>query len=156
MTVTKPIETYVPHRGAMLLLDRLVEHSEAHAVAEVTVPKQGLFVREGAVPAWVGIEYMAQTISAWAGARSLEQGKKAKIGFLLGSRRYETKQSGFPVGLALRIEVRCELIGQNGLGAFDCRILSRDEELAHARVTVFEPADESELMQQLQKKNTHG
>ena len=82
-----PIEQYLPHRGAMRLIDRLIEAGEEHAVAEVDVPDEGLFVRDGSVPAWVGIEYMAQTIAAWAGARALRTGGSPKLGFLLGSRR---------------------------------------------------------------------
>jgi predicted hotdog family 3-hydroxylacyl-ACP dehydratase len=38
--------------------------------------------------------------------------------------------------------VRCELLGDNGLGMFDCRIHADGErEMATARVSVFEPED---------------
>ena len=154
MAVLEPIEAYVPHRGTMLLLDRLLELDDEHAVAEVTVPSQGLFVRDGGVPAWVGIEYMAQTIAAWAGGRRRARGETAKIGFLLGSRRYDVRQPAFASGSILRVEIHCEMVGDNGLGAFACRILSQGEELATARVTVFEPAHETELLDPLQKRNS--
>ena len=68
------IEAWMPHRGEMRLIDRLLVVDEVHAVAEVDVPLDGLFVRDGQVAAWVGIEYMAQTVAAWAGARARRYG----------------------------------------------------------------------------------
>jgi len=147
MNMTSPIETVVPHRGAMCLLDRLLEADDEQACAEVDVPLDGLFVRDAAVPAWVGIEYMAQTVSAWAGARAMRSGSTPRFGFLLGSRRYEARCDAFPGGATLRIEVRRELMGENGLGLFDCRILMGGETVATARVSVFEPEDGAGVLQ---------
>lgn len=141
-----PIEQYIPHRGAMRLIDRLIEAGEEHAVAEVDVPDDGLFVRDGSVPAWVGIEYMAQTIAAWAGARALRTGGTPRLGFLLGSRRYEAQRPSFPCGATLRIETRCELTSSNGLGQFDCRIVLDGAGVATARLSVFEPEDASVVL----------
>jgi hypothetical protein len=39
------------------------------------------------------------------------------------------------------VEAQCELMGENGLGMFACRILAGDVELAVANVSVFEPRD---------------
>jgi predicted hotdog family 3-hydroxylacyl-ACP dehydratase len=143
--VLRPIEAYVPHRGAMRLLDRLIEASPEHAVAEVRVPVDGLFVREVAgrshVPAWVGLEYMAQTISAWSGARAGREGLQPRLGFLLGTRRYKASVAEFPCGALLRVEARHEFISDNGLGMFDCNIVLDGVEVATARVSIYEPAD---------------
>jgi predicted hotdog family 3-hydroxylacyl-ACP dehydratase len=137
-----PIENYVPHRGVMLLLDRLIAADDDTAVAEVTVPRDGLFLQDGGMPSWVGLEYMAQTVAAWAGWRAQKKGQAVKIGFLLGSRRYEAVQPFFALGTRLTVSVRCELLGDNGLGMFDCRIHADGErEMATARVSVFEPED---------------
>lgn len=142
---SKPIETFVPHRGAMRLLDRVIEFDDERAVAEVDVPFDGLFVRDGGVPAWVGIEYMAQTIAAWAGARAVRAGEQPRLGFLLGSRRYEAMRADFPSGVTLRVETRCELIGSNGLGMFDCRILLGVDTVATGRLSVFEPPEGADV-----------
>ena len=137
-----PIENYVPHRGAMLLLDRLLAAENDGAVAEVTVPRDGLFLHDAGMPSWVGIEYMAQTVAAWAGWCALQKGRAVQIGFLLGSRRYETTQPFFAPGTLLVISVRCELLGDNGMSMFDCRIeADGGKELATARISVFEPVD---------------
>jgi predicted hotdog family 3-hydroxylacyl-ACP dehydratase len=141
-----PIEACIPHRGAMRLIDRLVEADAEHAVAEVDVPADGLFVRDGGVPAWVGIEYMAQTIAAWAGARALRAAGTPRLGFLLGCRQYAARLASFPAGATLRIEAHCELISDNGLGQFDCRIALAGADVAHALVSVFEPDDAAALL----------
>jgi predicted hotdog family 3-hydroxylacyl-ACP dehydratase len=135
------IEQVVPHRGAMRLIDRLLEWSDCCVAVEVTVPVDGPFHQSGGVPTWVGIEYMAQAIAAWAGCQARAAGGEPKIGFLLGSRRYQVCLDRFAIGSVLRIEAQCELFGDNGLGMFDCRILEGGQVLASARVSVYQPDD---------------
>ena len=141
-----PIEQYIPHRGAMRLIDRLIEAGEEHAVAEADVPDEGLFVRDGSVPAWVGIEYMAQTIAAWSGARDLAEGREPRQGMLLGTRRYHAAVSDFVPGMVLRVEAHQEFVADNGLGMFECRIFQQDTELATARLSVFVPEAGTSLL----------
>ncbi len=62
-------------------------------------------------------------------------------GFLLGSRRYTSTRDVFPSGTRLRIDARCELLADNGLGMFACSLQAGDEQWAMANVSVFEPAD---------------
>jgi len=138
-----PIEHWVPHRRAMCLLDALEQVDEQGVVARVTVPAQGLFASRAGVPAWVGIEYMAQAIAAWAGARARQAGGSPKIGFLLGSRRYVAQRPVFAAGARLRIVAECELIADNGLGMFSCRIECDGQEWATAKVSVFEPTGDT-------------
>lgn len=135
------IEDVVPHRQDMCLLDRILRWDQESIEAELVVSEAGLFIEDGAVPAWVGIEYMAQAIAAWAGCRARTAGNPPQLGFLLGSRRYASTRSSFPSGTRLQVQARCELLGDNGLGMFACRILAGGEEWAVANVSVFEPAD---------------
>jgi predicted hotdog family 3-hydroxylacyl-ACP dehydratase len=141
------VESWIPHRGALRLIDRVLVVDGEHAVAEVDVPFDGLFVRDGQVPSWIGIEYMAQAVSAWAGARARTLGGAPRAGLLLGSRRYEVRRNGFPCGARLRVEARCELMGANGLGQFDCRIEMDGEAVATARISVFDPPEGIDLLQ---------
>ncbi len=135
------IEEVVPHRQDMCLLQRILRWDQESIEAELVVPATGLFIEEGEMPAWIGIEYMAQAIAAWAGCRARAAGSVPQLGFLLGSRRYSSQRSGFPSGSRLRVQARRELLGDNGLGLFACRILAGEEEWAVANVSVYEPAD---------------
>jgi predicted hotdog family 3-hydroxylacyl-ACP dehydratase len=144
-TGTERVENWIPHRGAMRLIDRVLQADAELAVAEVDVPFDGLFVREGQVPSWVGIEYMAQAVAAWAGARARQRGLMPRAGLLLGTRRYEAHCEGFSSGATLRVEARCELMADNGLGQFDCRIRLDGVELASARISVFDPPEGADI-----------
>ncbi len=135
------IEEVVPHRQDMCLLQRILRWDQDAIEAELVVPATGLFIEDGEMPAWIGIEYMAQAIAAWAGCRARAAGSAPQLGFLLGSRRYSSQRSGFPSGSRLRVQARRELLGDNGLGLFACRILAGEEEWAVANVSVYEPAD---------------
>ncbi|HGM7320919.1 hotdog family protein [Stenotrophomonas sp.] len=135
------IEEVVPHRQDMCLLQRILRWDQDSIEAELVVPARGLFIQDGEMPAWIGIEYMAQAIAAWAGCRARAAGSTPQLGFLLGSRRYSSQRSGFPSGSRLRVQARRELLGDNGLGLFACRILAGEEEWAVANVSVYEPAD---------------
>jgi predicted hotdog family 3-hydroxylacyl-ACP dehydratase len=140
------VDSWIPHRGAMRLIDRVLAVDGDGAVAEVDVPFDGLFVRDGEVPSWIGIEYMAQTVAAWAGGRARARGGAPRAGLLLGSRRYEVRRGGFPCGARLRVEARCELIGENGLGLFDCRIELDGVPVATARISVFDPPEGADFL----------
>ena len=135
------IERVVPHRDTLRLVDRLVAWDEDSVAVELRVPHEGPFSHAEGVPAWVGVEYMAQAIAAWAGCRARSAGREPSIGFLLGTRRYESRLTWFVAGALLRVEATRELLGDNGLGMFRCRILEDGDELATANVSVFEPPD---------------
>ncbi len=135
------IETVIAHRGALLLVERVLEYDEDRIAVAVQVGFDGPFHGDGGVPAPVGIEYMAQAVACWAGCMARRRGLPPPLGFLLGTRRYTCNVPLFASGTRLRVEARREIMGENGLGMFACRILDGRDELARANVAVFEPAD---------------
>ena len=141
-----PITELVPHQGAMCLLDRVIAVEGERLSAEVVVPADGLFSHDGGVGAWVGIEYMAQAVAAWAGWQARQLGEAPRIGLLLGTRRYRCKVARFAAGQRLQVDVERGYQADNGLGQFDCRIHADGEELAHAQLTVFGPKDPSAFL----------
>jgi predicted hotdog family 3-hydroxylacyl-ACP dehydratase len=143
--VWPPIAELVPHQGPMCLLDRLISVDGERLVAELVVPEGGLFSRDGVVGGWVGIEYMAQAVAAWAGWQARQAGHAPRIGFLLGTRHYRSV-SRFATGQCLRIEVERKYQADNGLGQFECRVRAGEAELASAQITVFGPEDPSAFL----------
>lgn len=129
----------VPHRGTMSWLDRVISVDTERVVAEADVGEDSLFLRGGQLDVWIGIEYMAQAIAAWAGHRARREGRSVTLGFLVGTRRYDVFRQSFKPGECLRIEAGCELMADNGLGMFACRILVGGELAASANLSVFEP-----------------
>ena len=142
------IHSLVPHSGAMSLLGRFLDADDESLRAEVVVNEETMFCTDGEVGAWVGVEYMAQAVAAHAGWCARLRGEPVRVGFLLGSRKYACSVASFPVGSVLKIEVRRALQGENGLGAFDCRIEDGNgAELASATITVFQPHNVEEFLQ---------
>lgn len=139
--VLPEIATLIPHAQPMVLLDRVLEVGDESLIAEVTIRPDSLFCGADGVGAWVGIEYMAQTIAAHAGYEQKIRGEPIQVGFLLGSRRYDSHCGVFAVGCVLHIHVERVLLSENGLGSYECRIHHLDELLATATVTVFSPAN---------------
>lgn len=134
-----PIEELVRHRGQMLLLDRLVEASASHAVGEVAITSESSFFRVGrGVPAYVGLEYMAQTVAAFDGARRLQSGEPPAIGFLLGTRRYVSKAKYFLADTLLLVHVNM-VFSEGGMASFECVISGFGEELVTASLNVYRP-----------------
>lgn len=143
------IRSLVPHAGPMVLLDRVISVDQETLCAEVHIHADSLFASSAGVGGWVGIEYMAQAIAAHAGYAARQRGEKVKIGFLLGTRRYECRCSAFPLNSILRIHVQRLLQAENGLASFECRIDDiGGRSLASATITVFEPADAKDFLKE--------
>lgn len=144
-----PIESLVPHSGPMLLLDRVLSADEDNLCAEVRIGAGSMFFDGAGVGSWIGIEYMAQAIAAHAGWLAQRRGGEVKVGFLLGSRKYETTRPRFASGSVLRVHVHRALQGDNGLGAFECRIeeaAAQPVTVATATVTVFQPHNVNQFL----------
>lgn len=136
------IAQLVPHSAPMILLDRVDDWTSESAITSVTINEQSPFVESLGVPAYVGIEYMAQAISAKAGISALMQDAPVQIGFLVGSRRYTCNVSHFPIGTKLCVEIIESLISDNGLSVYDCTIHGtyKDTSIkASASLNVFLP-----------------
>lgn len=142
------IRTLVPHSGRMVLLDRAISADTDDFCAEVRIHAGSMLADERGVGAWVGIEYMAQAIAAHAGWLALQRGHEVKVGFLLGSRKYEAQVPQFALGEVLRVHVHRVLQAENGLGAFECRIDIVDgaSAAATATVTVFQPDNVNQFL----------
>ena len=134
------IRTLLPHSGPMVLLDRVIAVDDESLCAEVRLHGESLFCINGAVGGWVGLEYMAQAIGAYAGYRARRHGEPVRIGYLLGTRHYDCKQPSFRAGSRLRIHVKRIWQSAQGLASFDCRVEDQNNVLASAQLTVYQPA----------------
>ena len=135
----------LPHSAPMILIDEIIQYTPDQMIATLTVPRDGLFndaAFNGDVPAWVGIEYMAQTIAAHAGWKARLGGCAPSIGFLLGTRKFETNVSAFCVGTQLVVTVQEVMQAENGMAVFDCQINAEGIEVT-ARINGFQPKDAS-------------
>ena len=141
------IRSLVPHAGPMVLLDRVVSADADNLLAEVRIRSDSLFCNADGVGVWVGIEYMAQAIGAWAGYTAQLRGEPVKLGFLLGTRRYECIRPIFLLGSVLQVCIRRTFQQENGLGSFECHIDNEQGRVATATVTVFQPRNVNDFLE---------
>jgi predicted hotdog family 3-hydroxylacyl-ACP dehydratase len=126
----------------MILIDRMVDATETGNTCEVTIEPQTLFVEPAGVPAFVGLEYMAQAVAAYGGYRSYLAGEPVAVGFLLGTPQLQTSCQFFDVRQRLRIQVT-HVWGDNELMQFHCTIqdAATGKLLQQAELNVFKPKD---------------
>lgn len=136
------IDEVLPHRGTMRLVDEIVACSDDAVTVLASVEREAWYADEhGAMPAWLGIELMAQAIAAHVGLNAMRAGGRARPGVLLGASRYEAASASFAAGARLRIEAKELLKSEEGHGAYDCTIAVDELRLAQAVVKVFQPTD---------------
>jgi predicted hotdog family 3-hydroxylacyl-ACP dehydratase len=134
-----PIAELLPHAGDMILLDEVLHFSEEDVQTRLCVRPGGLFNQaDGSLPAWVGIELMAQSVAAYAGCQARQAGVPVQLGFLLGTRNFQCNVERFPAGVELQIKALRSLQDDNGMGVFEC-LLDGPGIQAVARLNVFCP-----------------
>jgi predicted hotdog family 3-hydroxylacyl-ACP dehydratase len=125
------------HEGRMMLLDKILSFDEQAMVSEVIVRFDGLFGNEQSVPALLGIEYMAQTISAHGSLLDKLAQRPTYLGVLLGTRSYTSNVDRFLTGSVLAVAVE-KIIQEQGQGAYDCKITGAGV-LVEAKLSVYQP-----------------
>ncbi len=112
----------VPHTGSMVWLSRVVGHSEDRTICEIDIERFAFLPDpEGNVPAWVGLEFMAQCVAAHGGLMGREAGEAPQIGYLLGSRCLTFHTDCFSSGQTIRVSA-ARVWGRSGMVAFDCAL----------------------------------
>lgn len=134
------IAELLPHDRPMMLLDSLVAGDDAGVTCTAQPRNDGLFDDDSSVPAYLGLEYMAQTVAACSGLRAYRRGEPPRLGFLLGSRHFKTNVTRLPCHQTLTISVHQTVQSDSGMASFECQVTGDGIQQA-ARLSVFEPAD---------------
>ncbi|MFJ4544255.1 hotdog family protein [Pseudomonas sp. NPDC088885] len=148
-----PLAELLPHAGDMILIDSIERFDDEQIYTRLTVKSEGLFnLHDGSLPAWVGVELMAQSVAAFAGCHARQKGNPVELGFLLGTRKFECNVETFPAGTELSIHGLRSLEDDNGMGVFECHIHG-DGIHASARLNVFRPPEATQYLQQTKESN---
>ncbi|MEE5130970.1 hotdog family protein [Pseudomonas alliivorans] len=141
-----PLAELIPHAGDMILIDQVLAFDEDQINTRLTVRPDGLFNEaDGRLPAWVGVELMAQSVAAFAGCQARSKGEAVKLGFLLGSRKFDCNVAHFPVGSELNIHAVRSLQDDSGMGVFECTLTGPDIN-AFARLNVYCPPNTADYL----------
>ena len=134
------IEKYITHRRGMRLVDEILEYSDNSLIAKATINEDNLFYREDikGVPSWLGLEYMAQTAAAWMGKMDELNNRPITLGFLLGTRDFETTTPVLEYNRDLLIKITVCLQDSNTI-VFNGEIHTSEQQLASASFTAYRP-----------------
>lgn len=129
----------LPHRGPAVLIDEILHQDAAGIRVRAAITAGHPFFEAGhGVPAWAGIEMMAQAVAAHAGLLGQRVGRGPRPGMLLGTRRYRADVAWFAEGEALDIYAATAFGQEGGMAACDCRIACDGRILAEATIIIME------------------
>jgi predicted hotdog family 3-hydroxylacyl-ACP dehydratase len=139
-----PIDSLVPHKPPMVLLDEVVSHDASGTVCRVRVGPGRPFADEsGDLPIAVTLEYMAQCAAVRTGLRRWSEGKGAvRVGYLIGTRLLRFSRERLASGDEL--DVRAKEVWDDGeLASFACGVhaAGSGELVAECVLNAVIPAD---------------
>jgi predicted hotdog family 3-hydroxylacyl-ACP dehydratase len=134
------IKTIIPHRGKMLLLSRIIDYNtNGNLKAEYDITEDCLFYDPtlNGIPAFVGLELIAQSVSALSGIRDRELGKKPSIGFILSIPLMQIQIPVLKTGSIAEIFVKqCDLTEM--IYTFDGEVYIEGEKALTGKLMVME------------------
>jgi predicted hotdog family 3-hydroxylacyl-ACP dehydratase len=131
-----PIAHLMPHRGPMVLLDRLVGWSPGHAECATRVRETARFVTDGRLLAPFTIEHMAQAVAVCLGYQAYRGGRGVRVGMIVSCRAFEAQLESASTGDELTVIVNRER-GNETLSHFQCEVLCNEEAFATATLILF-------------------
>ncbi|MGF1695618.1 hotdog family protein [Vibrio lamellibrachiae] len=146
------IEQLLPHEKPMILIDRALSVEAESIHCQVDIDKHNLFFNKEAnsVPAYLGIEFMAQSVAAWSGYHATLRNEEPPIGFLLGSRRYVANCDTFSQGQTLDIYAE-QVMEDNGMAVFSAYIEHNGLQVAKCQLNVYVPSEQK--LQEMKIRN---
>ena len=134
-----PARDFTLHREPMLLLEKLIDIGPGYGCCSWQ-PGDSLFlVPDKGVPAYVGIEAMAQCVAVYAGAMARLRGERPAAGFLLGARQFQATLAYFDPGAFYEAACRELVRHAQGMASFSCEIRRAGERVAAAKLAVLQP-----------------
>lgn len=139
-TETYDLEDFIPHRGAMRLVDRLGQVDDDQAEVFSRVRADWPLVEDGQADPLVLIEVVAQAAASLAGYRKRNEERLGGRGWLVGVRRTELSTADLPVGTELTVHIRVDYQLKD-YAVFQGQVQAEGRKLAEVEVQTFKPDD---------------
>ena len=139
----------MPHRGRMLLISRVISYNleEKCIEAEYHITEDCLFYDSAmtGVPSWVGFEFIAQSVSAYAGIRNRERGIPPKTGFVLTVSGLKMELPFFKAGNIITIKSK-EIENIHPISVFEGEIFLDGKKVLEGKLKLMDVDDEKAFM----------
>lgn len=135
-----PVSELLPHRPPMIVIDEVVAAGNGWVETRTRVTAEHVLFDTNAreLPGWALIELMAQTAAVFGGLPDHAEQRAIRIGYLLGTRRFELFKRGVSENAVLHVRAVREFHDPDGMGAFDCTVSHGGDTVAEARLNVYQ------------------
>lgn len=133
------IQELIPHSGAMVLVDDIVEKKDDFISVKTLIKYDNPFLQDGKFPTFNTLEIMAQSLVVYRGLN--DKSSNARLGFLLGARRFEIIKPNLNIGDEL---ITKTYISEDfdGMGVYESSVYVDGKLVASASISVFNPSQE--------------
>jgi 1-acyl-sn-glycerol-3-phosphate acyltransferase len=135
-----PADRLIPHLGSMKLIDCVKRPTQSGLLAEATVTEAWPLYRDGSVSSVIGIELVAQAVSALSTWRRGEEARP-RVGLLVGIKEGAFFHPSIPVMTKLTIEVE-EVYHLGEYAVFKGKVNSESDSICETVIQVLEPEEE--------------
>ena len=134
------IETLIPHRDRMRLLDAVITVDAEKAVTSATVTENWPLYLEGSVDVLVTIELVAQTAALLEGWKRLQSKRGGATGWLVGIKSADFQRPRLIVPTTLITEV-VRSYALEGYAVFAGTVRNGSETVATMQIQAFRPEE---------------
>lgn len=150
------IADLLPHKPPMILIEQIESFDlpSMQCTCSLQIKESSCFYTTGkGVPAYVGVEYMAQTVGVLSGLKQRHHGSAPiQLGFLLGFDLHELRCDWFTLGTPLHISISHEWGEQNIMQVSgSIHHATTNELLARGYMNVFSPENPDVFLQEALK-----
>ncbi len=148
----KKCKNLLIHGNDIVLIDKVVECGKDYIIVDAVINEKILFLDmyqdKKIFQTYKCIEMMAQSLGCYQYINiSVNNGsEKAKIGFLLGARKFDIYIPYIECGQKLLIETKISIQNNDGFGVYDSTIyfdkIDDNKKVAQATLSVLSPTDD--------------
>jgi predicted hotdog family 3-hydroxylacyl-ACP dehydratase len=133
-------EPLIPHRGRMRLIEWVKRPNQDGLEAEATVREGWPLYKEGTVSSLLGVELVAQAISALStGHRG--KGAAPRVGLLVGIKEAEFSRARIPIGVRLKIQIK-KIYQVGNYAVFQGQVSTESEFFCKMILQVMDPEED--------------
>lgn len=142
MTDIPSVDQLLPHDDPMILIDRAISVEALSIHCQVDIGAHNLFfdTESQTVPAYVGIEFMAQSVAAWSGYHALENGttpQSDSYSVLVATNHCVMNSPRSDLDIYAE-----QLMEDSGMAVFTARVEDQGELVAQCQLNVYVPTEQ--------------
>lgn len=147
----KKCKNLLIHSDDVVLVNKVIECSENHIIIDAEINEDTTFLdtynNSKVFRSYKCIEMMAQSLGCFQYINMSTQGSsKAKIGFLLGARKFDIYIPFIELNKKILIETKLSIQNDEGFGVYDSIVydeyISDTTKIASATLSVLSPSDD--------------